>query len=154
MKYIADIIKQGGVKMKEQAGRISKIGPHVYVKGSAEAVEMYKNAFNLEDKGGTSVDKDGDIYHRVLAKNGEYFMSVSEDKYMHDGLKKEYPNGVRPTMVFTVALENEDEMRNTYNILSTDGIPCNGLIVEPGTTLYGDVFDKFGVLWCLYVPQN
>ena len=140
--------------MSNLIGKISRIGPHVYVKGSAEAVNLYKEAFGLEDKGGTHPDKDGDIYHRVLARNGEYFISVSEDKYMHDGLKREYPNGVRPTMVFTVAFNSEDDLRRTYDILSIDGIPCNGLIVEPGTTIYGDVFDKFGVLWCLYVPKK
>ena len=85
--------------MSCQAGKISKIGPHVYVKGSAEAVRLYKEAFGLEDKGGTHPDKDGDIYHRALARNGEYFISVSEDKYMHDGLKREYPNGVRPKFI-------------------------------------------------------
>jgi len=138
--------------MGELIGKISKIGPHVYVNGSAEAVNLYKDAFGLEDKGGTDLDKDGDIYHRVLARNGEYFISVSEEKYMHDGLKREYPNGVRPTMVFTVAFDNEDDLRRAYGLLSTGGIPCNGLIVEPGTKLYGDVFDKFGVLWCLFVP--
>ena len=140
--------------MSDQVGKISKIGPHVYVKGSAEAVNLYKEAFGLEDKGGTYPDEDGDIYHRALARNGEYFISVSEDKYMHDGLKKEYPNGVRPTMVFTVAFDTEDDLRRAYAILSVDGVPCNGLIVEPGTTIYGDVFDKFGVLWCLYVPKS
>ena len=140
--------------MSKPSGRISKIGPHVYVKGSAEAVELYKKAFGLEDKGGMPLDKDGDIYHRVLARNGEYFVSVSEDKYMHDGLKKKYPDGIRPTMVFTVAFDSEDDLRRAYELLSADGTPCNGLIVEPGTTLYGDVFDKFGVLWCLNVPLN
>ena len=140
--------------MNNPVGRISRAGPHVYVKGSAEAVGLYKEAFGLEDKGGTPLDKDGDIYHRVLARNGEYFVSISEDKYMHDGLKREYPSGVRPTMVFTVSFDNEDDLRRAYEILSADGIPCNGLIAEPGTTLYGDVFDKFGVLWCLNVPKN
>ena len=140
--------------MMKSIGRISKIGPHIYVKGSAKAIMLYKKAFGLEDKGTPHIDGDGDIYHHVLFRNGEYFISISEEKYMQDGLKREYPNGVRPTMVFTVAYDNDDDLRRTYNILSTDGIPCNGLIVEPGTTLYGDVFDKFGVLWCLYVPKN
>ena len=135
-------------------GKISKIGPHVYVKGSAEAAKLYKKVFNLKDKGTPRLDSDGDIYHRILTRNGDYFMSISEEKYMHDGLKREYPDGVRPTMVFTVAFDNEDDLRRAYDILSTDGTPCNGLIVEPSTTLYGDVFDKFDVLWCMYVPVN
>ena len=133
---------------------ISNIGPHVYVKGSTEAVCMYKKAFNLDDKGGTDVDKDGDIYHRVLSLNGKYFISVSEDKYMHDGLKKNYSENIRPNMVFTVAMKNEDDLKKAYHILVEGGISCNGLIIEPGTKLYCDVFDKFGVLWCLYVPIN
>jgi len=133
---------------------ISKIGPHVYVKGSVEAVELYKEAFNLEDKGTPILDGEGDIYHHVLARNGEYFISISEAKYLPGVLKREYPNDVRPTMVFTIALASEDALRKAFNLLSKGGDPCNGLTVEPGTVLYGDVFDQFGVFWCLYVPQD
>ena len=140
--------------MDKTTGKISNIGPHVYVKGSAKAVELYKRAFRLEDKGGTGLDNDGDIYHRVLSRNGEYFISVSEDKYRHNGFKNEHPNGVRPNMVFTVAFEKEIDLKKAYELLSVGGTQCGGLIVEPGTIIYGDVFDEFGVLWCLYVPKD
>ena len=52
---------------------ISRIGPHVYVKGSTEAVKLYKKAFGLEDKGRPAVDDKGDLYYSCLAKNGEFF---------------------------------------------------------------------------------
>jgi len=99
-------------------------------------------------------DSEGHIYHHVLAQNSEYFISISEDKYLPGVIKREYPNDVRPTMVFTIALESEDTLRRAFDLLSKNGNPCNGLTVEPGTVLYGDVFDQFGVFWCLYVPQD
>ena len=68
---------------------ISKIGPHVYVKGSAEAIKLYKNAFGLEDKGRPAVDSEGDIYYHTLAKSGKFFIGISEDKYMQAAIRRE-----------------------------------------------------------------
>ena len=57
-------------------------------------------------------------------------------------------------MVFTVAFENEDSLRKTYDLLYEDGNPSTGLIVQPDAVIYCDLVDKFGVCWCLFVPEN
>jgi PhnB protein len=133
---------------------ISRIGPHVYVKGSVEAVKLYKKAFGLKNKGKPVLDSKGDIYYTCLTKNGEFFMSVSEDKYLQTALINENTADVQPVMVFTVAFENEDNLRKIYDLLYENGSPSTGLIVQPSASIYCDLIDKFGVCWCLFVPDN
>jgi PhnB protein len=133
---------------------ISRIGPHVYIKDSAEAVSLYKEAFGLEDKGFPTTDSEGDIYYHTLTKNGEFFIGVSEDKYLQDALRKENTDDAQPIMVFTVAFENEDDLRKAFGLLCENGNLSTGLIVQPDAIIYCDVVDKFGVCWCLFVPKN
>ena len=127
------------------------LGSHVYVKGSTEAVELYKEAFGLEMKGSPIIDSDGNIWHCVLQKNGEEYLSISEDKYLPEMLIKEYPQENRPVMLFEVEFDNEDDLKKAFELLSKDGNPCAGLKVEPWSKLSCDVIDKFGVFWYLIV---
>ena len=133
---------------------ISRIGPHVYVKGSVEAAALYKEAFRLEDKGKPILDGDGNIWHHVLARDGENIISLSEDKYLPDALLKSYPDESRPTMLFQVVFENEDDLRRAFGLLSQNGNPCAGLRAESHAVLSCDVIDPFGVFWYLYVPED
>ena len=131
--------------------KISRIGSHVYVKGSVEAVNLYKEVFGLEMKGEPILDGDGNIWHCNLLKDGEEYISVSEDKYLPDALIKEYPNETKPIMLFGVEFENEDDLKRAFELLSKDGNPCAGLKVEPWSKLSCDIIDKFGVFWYLIV---
>ena len=133
---------------------ISRIGSHVYVKGSVEAAKLYKEAFRLEDKGEPILDEDGNIWHHVLARGGENIISLSEDKYLPDELIRNYPDDIRPLMLFGVVFENEDDLRRAFTLLSVDGNPCAGLKTEPHSVISCDVIDKFGVFWYLYVPKD
>ncbi|MDR2687104.1 MAG: hypothetical protein LBB75_05070 [Oscillospiraceae bacterium] len=135
-------------------GYISKIGPHVYVKGSAEAARLYKEAFRLEDKGKPILDADGNIWHHVLARDGENIISLSEDKYLPAEFLKSDPDDVRPIMLFQVVFEKEEELRRAFGLLSKNGNPCAGLRTEPHAVLSCDVIDLFGVFWYLYVPKD
>ena len=134
--------------------RISRIGPHVYVKRSVEAIKLYKKAFGLEEKGKPAMDNDGNVYYQMLEKNGEFFIGVSEDKYLQDALKNDSAADVRLNMVFTVAFEREDDLRKTFDLLNEEGNPSTGLIAQPNAAIYCDLVDKFGVCWCLFVPDN
>jgi len=133
---------------------ISRIGSHVYVKGSVEAVKLYKEALRLEDKGKPILDGDGNIWHHVLERDGENIISLSEDKYLPDELIRNYPDDVRPIMLFSVIFENEDDLQKAFALLSKDGNPCAGLRVEPHSVISCDIIDKFGVFWYLYVPKD
>jgi uncharacterized glyoxalase superfamily protein PhnB len=132
---------------------ISRIGAHVYVKGSTEAVELYKEALNLKVKGKPTLDDDGNYWHCVLARDGENIISISEDKYLPDELLKDYPDDVRPIMLFSVVFEDEGDLRRAYSLLANGGNPCAGIKVEPHSIISCDVIDKFGVFWYLYVPK-
>ena len=128
-----------------------RLGSHVYVKGGAEAVELYKEAFGLEIKGSPTLDGDGNIWHCVLQKNGEEYLSVSEDKYLPGTLVKEYPRESRPVMLFEVEFDNEGDLIKAFELLSKGGNPCAGLKAEPWSELSCDVIDRFGVFWYLIV---
>ena len=130
---------------------IHGIGTHVYVKGSVEAAELYKEAFGLEMKGNPILDNDGKIWHCNLLYKGKEFISISEDKYLPEALIKEYPNETRPIMLFGVGFESEDDLKRAFELLSKDGNPCAGLKVEPWAILSCDVIDKFGVFWYLSI---
>ena len=134
------------------ADSISRIKSHIYVKGTLEAVNLYKNAFNLDEKEGERIlDNDGNIWHCVLMQNGEEYISISENKYLPDSLIKDYPDDTRPIMLFKVEFENESDLKRAFDLLSKDGNPCAGLKVEPWSILSCDVIDKFGVFWYLIV---
>lgn len=133
---------------------ISRIGSHVYVKGSVEAVQLYKETFKLEDKGKPILDGEGNIWHHVLARDGENIISISEEKYLPVELIKKYPIDVRPIMLFSVVFENKDDLRRAFDLLSKDGNPCAGIKVEPHSVISCDVIDKFGVFWYLWIPKD
>jgi uncharacterized glyoxalase superfamily protein PhnB len=117
-----------------------------------EAVKLYKEAFALDEKEGERIlDNDGNIWHCVLLKDGEEYLSVSEDKYLPDALLRAYPDDTRPIMLFKVEFEKESDLKRAFEILSKDGNPCAGLKIEPWSIVSCDVIDKFGVFWYLIV---
>ena len=127
------------------------LGSHVYVKNSVEAAKLYMEAFGLEVKSSPTLDADGNIWHCVLQKNGEEYFSISEYKYLPEMLIKDYPEEVRPVMLFEVEFEKEDDLKKAYELLSKDGNPCAGLKVEPWSKLSCDIIDRYGVFWYLIV---
>jgi len=129
----------------------NRLGSHVYVHNSAEAAELYKEAFGLEFKGRPTLDDAGNIWHGILQKNDEEYFSISEDKYLPEMLIKEYPDETRPIMLFEVEFENEGDLKKAFELLSKEGNPCAGLKVEPWSKVSCDIIDKFGVFWYLIV---
>jgi uncharacterized glyoxalase superfamily protein PhnB len=131
---------------------ISGIKAHVYVKGSIDAIKMYKKAFGLDGKEKELIlDNDGNVWHCVLTRNGNEYISISEEIYLPKELINDYPGLIRPIMLFKVEFENKLDLTNAFNILSEDGNPCSGLKTEPWSVVSCDVIDKFGVFWYLIV---
>ena len=132
---------------------ISKIGNHVYVKGGTDAVNLYKEAFKLDKNGEPWLDDDGLIIYQQLERNGELFLSISEDKHLPDEFIKEYPDNIRPVMLFCVYFQNEDDFNEAFRLLKTG----SKRISEPrpeGNDIICEVFDKFNVFWHLRVPKD
>ncbi len=131
----------------------SKIGNHVYVKGGAEAVELYKEAFRLEAEGEPWLDDEGFIVHQALVRNGELFLSVSENKYLPDGFIELYSADVCPIMLFCVYYRNEEDLRRTFELLCKAAKKYTEIQAE-GEDIICEVIDKFGVFWHLRFPKD
>jgi uncharacterized glyoxalase superfamily protein PhnB len=131
---------------------ISRICSHVYAEGALEAVKLYKEAFGLEDRGEPWIDNDGALVYQELGRNGELFISISEYKHLFAEFIRDYPEGVRPTMLFIVYFENEDDLRRAYELLYKEGNPCTG--VRPAGDIICAFIDKFGVYWHFQVPKD
>lgn len=131
----------------------SKIGNHVYVKGGAEAVELYKEAFRLEEEAEPWLDEEGLIIHQALVRNGELFLSVSENKHLPAGFIERYSADGCPPMLFCVYYRNEADLRRTFELLSKDAKKYTELQAE-GKDIICEVLDKFGVFWHLRFPKD
>jgi uncharacterized glyoxalase superfamily protein PhnB len=131
----------------------SKIGNHVYVKGGKEAVKLYKEAFLVEEEGEPWLDNEGLIIHQTLVRNGELFLSVSENKYLPAGFIERYSADVSPTMLFCVYYRNEEDLRRTFELLCKDAKRYTEIQVE-GKDMICEVIDKFGVFWHLRFPKD
>ncbi len=142
--------KKGGMSMENYT---SKIGNHVYVKEGVEAVKLYKEAFRLEEEGEPWLDDEGFIVHQTLVRNGELFLSVSENKHLPDGFNKLYSSGVCPAMLFCVYYYSEEDLRRTFELLSKDAKKYTEIQVE-GKDIICEVIDKFGVFWHLRFPKD
>lgn len=131
---------------------ISRISSHIYIEGALEAVKLYKEAFGLEDRGTPWIDDEGVLVYQELGRNGELFISVSENKHLFSEFIQDYPEGVNPTMLFIVYFENEDDLRRAFDLLYKEGNPCTG--VKPEEDIICAFIDKFGVYWHLQVPSD
>jgi PhnB protein len=126
-----------------------EIGIQAYIKGSIDAVELYKKAFGAE-LGYNVLNPDGGYYHAELMISGKPFLAVSEigENFCTDVIPK-YPN-----MNFGIVLDDEKAVRKAYSVLCEDAAICTPLRVLPWSDLSADVVDRFGVYWYLTVPQH
>ena len=132
---------------------ISKIGNHVYVKGGADAVKLYKAAFMLDDTGEPWLDDEGFIVHQQLERNGELFLSVSDEKHLPDEFIRNYPDGTRPVMLFYVCFQKEDDFNRAFMLLN-NGSKTVAQPRKEASDLVCDVLDRYDVFWHLRVPEN
>ena len=78
---------------------INNVKAHVYVKGAMEAVKMYKEAFGLDSKEKELIlDDSGNVWHCVLTRNGDEYISISEKIYLHKELIRDYPEPIHPVV--------------------------------------------------------
>ena len=116
----------------------------VYVKGSAEAVELYQKAFNTT-LGYNVVHEDGTFYHSELNVYGQ-IISVAERTDDADGITGN-------TMQFCLQFSKEetDLLKKAYDILTDNAKILFPLGPCDFTTHLADFIDKFGVRWCLFI---
>ncbi len=121
----------------------------IYVKGSDEAFEFYKKAFDASI-GFQDIDENGKVIHRELDVGGQA-IAVGEalDTARAGGNRRVTGN----TMQFCIQFGEgqEDKVRKAYETLF-DGAeiitPFGELFFSPCGV---ELVDKYGVWWCLFV---
>ena len=114
----------------------------VYVKGSAEAVELYKKAFDAK-LGAQYKNDDGSYMHAELDAYGQ-ILAISE---ANEGTTA----GNNMQFCFHFGEGGEENVRKAYEALKEDAeIICP---LEPCSysPLMAALIDKFGVSWCIFV---
>ena len=147
-----------------------KIGSQVYVKGSAEAVGLYKRAFGavLEYH---VLNADGSFFHAELRVDGELFLAVSESS---DSLPEGFfpptqygelllavdksaaagPAGIIPPMQFGVEFKDEEGVLKAFEVLKSGAVITMPVGRLPWSDCCASLVDRFGVNWYLTVPQH
>lgn len=121
-----------------------RFGMGIYVKNSAEAVELYKEAFGLE-LGYHVCNPDGSYFHSELYCDGQEIFSVveSDDK-----------NKLGYRVQISAIFDCEDDVKRAFALLSRGGSVETPLGVLPWSPCAAVVTDRFGVNWYLTAPQH
>ncbi len=121
-----------------------KIGVGIYVKNSAEAVELYKEAFGLE-LGYHVLNPDGSYFHSELNRDGKEILDVIESPVeRHDD----------STVQVGVILDSEADVRKAYALLSEGGEIETPIGPLPWCPCAATLKDRFGVWWYISAPQH
>lgn len=120
----------------------------IYVKGSNEAFEFYKRAFDAQI-GYQDVDENGVVIHRELNVCGQAIaVGEANDTTRAGGEKRITGN----TMQFCIQFGEgqSDKVRKAYEIL-LEGSEIITPFGELGFCPCGvELIDKYGVWWCLF----
>ena len=119
----------------------------IYTKGSAEAVETYKKAFDAV-LGYNVKNEDGTFYHSELNVYGQIISVAERDAKDGEGITGN-------TMQFCLQFSKGEEnlVKKAYDVL-TDNADAKVLFpLGPCdyTTYMADLIDCFGVRWCLFI---
>lgn len=131
---------------------ILSIIPFVSVKGALSAFELYKEVFNAELVGETTMLQsikgfEGKEYE---GKVGHMTVRIGDSKFfMNDFLEKNLVK-MGENIQFVLDLKNEEFLRRSFAILSREGKVVQELHEVFWGALFGAVKDKFGVVWQIY----
>lgn len=120
------------------------VGIGLNVKGSAEAVELYKEAFGLS-LGYHVWNPDGSYFHSELYRGEQEMLAVVE-------APGEYQEENR--VQIGVVLDSEAELQKAFDLLSREGRVKAPIAPLPWSPCAAEVIDKFGVWWFLSVPMH
>jgi len=115
----------------------------VYVKGSVEAVELYKKAFDVE-LAAEYKNSDGTFSHAEFEINGQTF-AVSES-WFNESIK-----GNIMQFIFHFGESKNDNVKKAYSVLKNEAEILHQLGPIGWSPLAFALIDKFGVNWCIAV---
>ena len=113
------------------------IGVGIYVKNSAEAVELYKKAFGLE-LGYHVKNPDGSYFHSELYKGDKELLSVVEATDDLSGKER---------VQLGIEFESEAELRKAFALLIEGGTIETPIGPLPWSNCAAALTDKFGIRW-------
>lgn len=121
----------------------------IYVKGSDEAFEFYRRAFDAKI-GFQDVDENGTVIHRELDVYGQAIaVGEAKDNTQSGGNRRITGNSMQFCIQFGEG--QEDKVKKAYEIL-VDGseiiTPFGELFFSPCGV---ELIDKYGIWWCLFV---
>ncbi len=114
----------------------------VFVKGSKEAVEFYRKAFNAEVLCAYE-DGKGGYMHAELNAYGQV-IAVSE-------ITEDVTVGNTMMFCFHFGEGGEENVKTAYEVLKEEAITCSPLDKCDYSSLQFVCIDKFGVTWCVFV---
>ena len=114
----------------------------VFAKGSKEAVEFYRKAFNAELLCAYD-DGNGGYMHSELNAYGQV-IAVSE---ITDGIS--FGNAMM--FCFEFGKGGEENVKKAYEVLKEEAITCSPLDKCDYSSLQFVCTDKYGVTWCLFI---
>lgn len=114
----------------------------VFVRGSAEAVELYRRAFSAE-RLCAYPDGNGGYMHAELNAYGQV-LAVSE-------AQENIVVGNSMMFCFHFGEGGEKKIQTAYHVLKEDAINCTPIAPCDYSPCQFVVTDKFGVCWCLFV---
>lgn len=114
----------------------------VFVKGSKEALEFYKQAFNAEVLC-KYPDDNGNYMHSELNAYGQ-IIAVSE-------ITGEVNPGNTMMFGFDFGIGHEQDIKKAYEVLKEEAITCSPLDRCEYSPLQFVCTDKYGITWCLCI---
>ena len=121
-----------------------RTGIGIYVKNSAEAVELYQRAFGLE-LGYHVKNADGSYYHAELWRDGAEILDVVE---------ADCPSPRDDIVQVYMILDGKDEVQNAFDQLRVGGTVLTPLGPLPWSPWAAALKDRFGVWWYISMPQH
>lgn len=131
-----------------------EIGIQINVKGSAEAVVLYQEAFGAT-LGYHVKNSDGSFFHAELELDGHSLVALSESSGdIGYQLLEKYSPECYPTMNFGVILPDQSAVQQAFDVLSQGGVVVMAPCQLPWSDFCTSVIDRFGVFWYLSVLQH
>ena len=121
-----------------------RMGTGIYVKHSAEAVELYCAAFGLE-LGYHVKNPDGSYYHSELMR---------DEQEMFDVIESTAETPLDNVVQVSVMLDSEAEVHRAFALLSEGGTVTTPLGPLPWSPCAAVLTDRFGVWWYITAPQH
>ena len=114
----------------------------VYVKGCAEAIELYKEAFDATLES-IVLKENQSVLHAELSVNGQIIALADAEGERVPGNTMQF--------CFRCGPGNEEAVQKAYEVLKEG----SEIIFPIGPRFYSpccvDLIDKFGVRWCIFV---